>query len=109
MIDQGPETRIAEGGSVEHNQVVAISQVFQQALSEALEGRTDPHELALAMTAASMFAGTIAGTLISVGLLTDKDKRRVTEMMARNFRSGIDVGKRRAMRIAEEQFGVGHA
>lgn len=60
------------------------------------------------MTAAAIFSGTILGALIVTGAMRDQDKRRATQVMTRNFRNGIDVGKQRATRIFAQDV-AGHA
>jgi len=69
----------------------------------------DPEALSHAMTAAAIMAGTFCGQAIGCGLMKEQDKRRATDIAARNFRSGIDIGKRQTARIAAEMPVAGRA
>lgn len=70
----------------------------------------DPRDaLTVLLTAASMFSGANAGTLMAMGAFTRQDTRRVVEAASRNFREGMKVGEARAFRVAGEQAGFGHA
>lgn len=70
---------------------------------EAGEGEADPNASGKLMCALSMFAGSICGELIGVGLVPEQQKRKIAESMSRNFRSGIDAGKRKVARVAAEE------
>ncbi len=50
------------------------------------------------MTAAVHFAGGLLGQLIVIGAAKEQDKRRATEAAATNFRAGIEIGRRSALR-----------
>lgn len=72
----------------------------------------EPDRLAAAsmiLTAGAVLSGGMFGRLLVVGAATEKDKRRAAEAAAKNFRSGIDIGKRAALRVEADMFGVGHA
>lgn len=102
--DDGPTYRVAEQGDPMFDRTTALVDVFREALA-VVTPTPDHNDLITAMTAACVFAGTLAGTLIGTGLLRDQDKRRLVKNMEHNFRQGIDIGKRRALNIAAEQFG----
>ncbi|MBB5684319.1 hypothetical protein [Sphingobium boeckii] len=96
----------AGSGSAEHLEMIELVEVIRQATMHVIRDVDDPAmKSSILMAAAATFAGTIMGHMIVAGLLHDQDKKRVTDAMARNFRTGIDVGKRRAMRVACDEFG----
>lgn len=99
----GPDLRIATAGDDEFAQIIAMVEVIHKAtaplISESLNARQAHGYL---MVAAAMFAGSICGSMIVLGDVRDQDKKRMTDSMARNFREGIDVGKRRTARILTE-------
>jgi hypothetical protein len=103
MSDEA-ELRVASFGDPQHTETIELAECIRAAVAEYLGHSSDPNRISVAMTAACMFAGSLLGTLIVSGIARDQDKRRVTESMMRNFRSGIDVGKHKALRIATEQF-----
>lgn len=108
MIDEIGLAQV-EQGSPEQEQIVEITELFRKVLTDAGIVWTDPFYAPLVMTAASSFAGMVFGTLIVMGVADDKDKRRITESMAHNFREGIKVGKTRAARIEQESGMTGRA
>jgi hypothetical protein len=98
MTDE-PELRAAIGD--ERNEVMLWVETFRMTVA----GNSDPsdiQQLGYAMAAASIFAGTLLGKLIVAGLVDEKDKRRMTESMAKNYRSGIDIGRKAGLRVAAE-------
>ncbi|MHA3791473.1 hypothetical protein [Sphingomonas sp. YL-JM2C] len=108
MADQKPLIRAEDGGAL-HVEIVKMVQFLHEASRPLFEGASDViGDRSKLMSAAATFAGAIFGELIIAGVVTDQDKRRGAEVMARNFRSGIDAGKRMALRVATEKFG-GHA
>lgn len=100
----GFNMREAGQGQAGHDETVHLMEMFRAVLA-TVQPEPGANELSIAMTAACTFAGTMFGTLIVAGVATDQDKRRVTEAMMRNFRSGIDIGKRKALDVAARQFG----
>jgi len=104
MSDDEFKTFMVSHGDKKHEETVLWAETFRLAFT-ANSDPNDTDALAEAMTGAILFAGTLFGTSIIAGLADDKDKRRAVEAMARNFRTGIDVGKARALRIATDQFG----
>lgn len=99
------EMREADRGDRE--EIQRMVEIYRFATSQLIDAE-DPNQISMAMAAACTFAGCMFGTLIIAGLAKDGDKRRVTESMMTNFRSGIDIGKQSALTIAAEEFG-GHA
>lgn len=70
----------------------------------------DPNRMAKMIAAAGIFAGIQFGTLIAMGIASDKDQSRVNSIVSSNFRKGIDIGKQHAVRAAEiVAGGIGHA
>jgi hypothetical protein len=69
----------------------------------------NPDAISHAATAAAIMAGTFFGNAIIGGLATDQDKRRAGEAFARNFKVGINIGKRQGERAAAEMPVGGHA
>jgi hypothetical protein len=99
------EMRVAAAGDAQHARLVAMVEMFSAALAAFVgENDGDPNELGLAIAAASMFAGTLFGSLIVAGIAKDRDTRRVAKGVDRNFRTGIDVGKERALRVITENY-----
>lgn len=96
------QLQTATSGSPEHERIVQMIEIFRASLAACEVHWTDPMEASFVMTAASMFAGSVFGTLIATGVAEEKDKRRITESMAHNFREGIKAGKLRAERIRAE-------
>jgi hypothetical protein len=103
MADQDIQLRMTQQGDPEFAEVVMFAEAIRAALAPLI--MDDPNRVAKAMTAACMFAGTMFGTLIVMGLATDQDTKRTADSMRANFRSGIDVGKKRALRLEAEMFG----
>lgn len=64
-----------------------------------------PASLSAAQTATAIYCGAMFGHMIIAGLARDADKRRATETFAKNFREGIEIGKRHALRVATSEFG----
>ena len=61
----------------------------------------DPNRIAMMHAAAAVFSGILFGELIAMGDASDQDKRRAADGVAKNFRIGIDIGKRHTLRVAE--------
>lgn len=105
-----PHSFVAEHDSPEHALVVHLCEMFRMAVAATCPDEdAAPKFNSIAMTAACMFAGSLFGTMLYAGLARPQDKRRVTEAMMRNFRSGIDVGLRRGARVEKEMGGSGQA
>ncbi|WP_314716624.1 hypothetical protein [Sphingobium yanoikuyae] len=96
------ELQTIEAGAAEFERIIGYCELFRSALINAGVDFEDLQEHALIMTAASTFAGTMFGHMIAGGIVRDQDKRRAVDMMSRNFRNGIDVGKSRAVRHLAE-------
>lgn len=93
-------------GDSQFDQIVELAEFLRLNFVAAMpEDAGTPEGQALAMTAAEVFSGILFGGLIIGGVVSDQDKRRAADMAARNFRTGVDIGKRRALRIAAEQRG----
>lgn len=90
-------------------ETIEIVQFLQLATLRFLGDGTDPTRISLLASAAAMFAGTQLGTLIVAGLLPEQHKKRSVDMMAKNIREGIEVGRRRAMRVMHREMGGGNA
>ncbi|WP_047168882.1 hypothetical protein [Rhizorhabdus histidinilytica] len=85
-----------------HRELWDIVIFLDAATKPLLKDASDPAQaMSMLMTAAAHFAGGILGKLIVAGVASDRDKRRAVEAMAANFRAGIDVGKRAAMRTVK--------
>jgi ABC-type methionine transport system ATPase subunit len=105
-IDEGAQIRPIAANSSEHAKIAAICMHLEQVTAPLIAEAADQVELTSQMiTAACTFAGTLFGKLIIAGVATDQDKRKATEVAAKNFRSGIEIGKKAAMRVACEEFG----
>lgn len=95
--------KLLDAGSADHDSIIQMVEIYRMATVANMAGEgTDPNELARAMVAAVIYAGSIFGALIVAGFATDQDKRRACDSMVRNFRSGIEVGKIKATRLAKE-------
>jgi hypothetical protein len=55
------------------------------------------------ITAAALFAGMTLGHMIALGVAKEQDKRRAREVLLKNFRNGIDLGKQEARKAMLEQ------
>jgi hypothetical protein len=55
------------------------------------------------VTAAALFAGITLGHMIALGVAKDQDKRRAGQAVLKNFRNGIELGKREARKAILEQ------
>jgi len=98
------ELLIARPGDADHVRIAEMCEYLREASAMLLDA--DPDRLkahSLMMTAACTFSGIIFGTLLSAGIAREQDKKRAADMAATNFRTGIDIGKRRAARILTEQ------
>ena len=106
-MSEEAKLRVAEPGSPEQATVIDMVEFIRAATVPLLEPIDDdwPNRSALLMTALSMFAGALLGALIVADVAKDQDKKRITDSMAKNFRAGIDVGKRRAARVLADEYG----
>lgn len=103
-MSEGPDLRIAEGADRETVMaMIDFLHTVTQPLRFGGDGLPDPNESGKLMCALAMFAGSICGELIGVGLVPDAQKKKLTDSMARNFRSGIDAGKRKVARVAAQE------
>lgn len=62
-----------------------------------------PMNQSFALTASAIFAGMTVGHMIALGTMKDQDKRRAGQVVLKNFRSGIDLGKNEARKAMLEQ------
>lgn len=86
-----------------HVELAERARMFELFALPMIKEAADPYaEMSALMTAAMVFAGTTFGKLIVAGLATEGDKRRTVEAAAANFRTGIDIGKRAALRAVVE-------
>lgn len=102
--DESAELLVAKAGDPDHTRIAEMCEYLREASAMLLND--DPDRLkahSLMMTAACTFSGIIFGSLLSAGIAREQDKKRAAEMAASNFRTGIDIGKRRAARILTEQ------
>lgn len=90
------QTVVRQAGEAQSQRAVALVNLYQSTTRMAVPD-PDPDSLSEAMTAAAIFAGTIFGQLLVAGLVNEGDKRRAGEAMLKNFRAGIDLGRRKAM------------
>lgn len=95
------KTITAGVGSPDFDDILAMADAMRESIVPGFDW-SDPHTMAKAITAAAMFAGTMFGQSIVVGIAKDGDRRRAGEMVLTNFRQGIAAGKRRGYRIAAE-------
>lgn len=84
-------------GDPHFDRAIQFVEAFRGAIADMLFD--DAQDLAIAQSAACLFAGMIFGTMIVGGMVEERDKRRAGEVALNAFREGIKVGKRRAMRI----------
>ena len=108
--------RTFAGDTPEAAEIMTLVEVWRRAFaqSETIAGRgtpesINPNAVSYAATAAAIMAGTYFGNAIIGGLATDQDKRHATEAFVRNFKSGIEIGKRQGLRAAAEMPVGGHA
>ena len=108
--------RTLAGDTPQAAEIMAIVELWRAAFSksETMAGRgtpegINPDAISFAASAAAIMAGTFFGNAIIAGLATDQDKRRASEAFARNFKTGIEIGKRQGLRIAATMPVGGHA
>jgi hypothetical protein len=90
--------------------VFVMADAIREALLPFMNEDQLPLLISLSMTAAATYAGIQIGTLIAIGVARDQDKKRMVDMMARNVRNGIDIGKKNTFSAAEKVCGeAGHA
>src|SRR5690606_18069480 len=104
--------KVSVGGTAEFERIMQI-------MSSMLTAAADDHQkhgdlgqeqhFVLTTAAAGVLAGYLTGVLIATGPLRDRDKRRSGEMLMRNFRQGIRIGKLSVMNVAGRIVGEGHA
>ena len=111
-----PELRLLKGDTQQAEEIMEIVNLWRAVFAQAemIAGRgtaeaIDPNRMSAAMTAAAIMAGGFLGNMIVAGLATEQDKRRVTESFTRNFRSGIEIGRRQGLRVAAAMPVGGHA
>lgn len=111
-----PQLRVFQGDTPQAEEIMEIANLWRAvfAQAEALAGRGTPEtidvdRMSIAMTAAAIMSGTFFGNLLAGGLANEQDKRRVTESFTRNFRSGIDIGRRQGERVIGQMPVGGHA
>lgn len=94
----------------EGQMVFAMADAIREAMLPFMNEHELPHLISMSMTAAATYAGIQIGTLIAIGVARDQDKKRMVDMMTRNVRNGIDIGKKNTFRAAERVCGeAGHA
>lgn len=98
------KVRVLEQGDEQFDEMAIAVELYRSIMAAAVESPT-PNDLSTHMSAAMVFAGTIFGSMIIGGIVRDQDKRRAVESAAHNFREGIEIGKRRALRIMQEEMG----
>lgn len=104
--DESLKVKMGTPGDPMFDACFAMMDAMREALVPHLLGFDDPRDgLSVAMTAGSMFAGSHAGTLMTIGALRSQDRKRVVDAAIRNFRQGIDFGLQRGMRLFTEQAG----
>jgi len=108
--------RTLAGDTPQAAEIIAIVELWRAAFakSETMAGRgtpegVSPDAISFAASAAAVLAGTYFGNAIIAGLATDQDKRRASEAFARNFKTGIEIGKRQGLRVAASMPVGGHA
>ncbi len=63
----------------------------------------DPQNHSFALTGAAIFAGTLFGQMVALGLCRPQDQRRAGELVLKNFRSGATAGRRVVARMSSDQ------
>lgn len=107
--DDEMKVGLAQLGDPEFETIIGMVEHLRASTVDLILGAPDPiHAHAQLMTACAMYAGTLFGTLLVAGNAKEQDKRRAAETVTRNFRTGIDVGRRRGMRVAASDV-AGHA
>lgn len=105
MAEPAKLTSAAPGDPIFDLCIEAMNRM-REATIEIVGRAGDPRDgLTILMTAASMFGGTMAGTLMAMGELRRQDQRRVVESASHNFREGIKHGIARGLRIGHEVSG----
>lgn len=91
--------REIRGDDPRHAALAERTQIFEMFALPMIKNAPDPlEEMSMLITAAMVFAGMTFGKLIVAGAAAEGDKRRTVEAAAKNFRTGIDIGKRAATR-----------
>jgi hypothetical protein len=97
------------GDDPRHQSIVDLVIALEKAAWAHLANRPDRLEAAaMILTAGAVLSGSMFGRMLIAGAAGEKDKRRAADACAKNFRSGIGVGKQAALRVGAEKFG-GHA
>lgn len=105
-MNDGPEIRHAELGDPMFELCFEAMEAMRQATLFVASRMDDPRDaITVVMTAASMFSGMQAGTLLATGALRNQDKARTAAAAATNFREGMKAGQIRGLRLATEEFG----
>lgn len=98
------EMRMRIGGQADQDEIREMCDLLRAAAAPILApdaDSIDPNQIAKMHAAAAVFSGILFGQLIAMGAATDGDKRRAAEGAATNFRTGIELGKRHVMYVAE--------
>lgn len=106
MSDQPVDMKTGAPGDPMFDACFRVMDLMREATAAFVEQQPDPRDgLTIVMTAAAIFAGVQAGTLMAMGELRQQDRRRLGEAALHNFRQGIDFGLNRGLRIATEEGG----
>jgi hypothetical protein len=105
----GEEVKTFIGGAAEHEQMQTMVGLMRLALAPIFNADPDdiPMHQSMAITSAAVFAGMTVGHMIAFGTMKDQDRRRAGELVLKNFRTGIDLGKSEARQAMLEQLPAG--
>ncbi len=105
-MDSPEVFREISGADPRHDRIADLCVEMERAAYAFLADYPDKLEAAsFILTAGAVVSGSMFGRLVIAGAATDQDRRRAAEGCARNFRSGIDVGKRAALRALTDEIG----
>jgi hypothetical protein len=91
-----------------HQQIASLVIELERHAYAVLADADPLHATSVILTAGAVLSGSMFGRLLMTGAADQKDKRRAAEAAARNFRTGIDIGKRAATRVLSTNV-AGHA
>ena len=104
MIDEAL-IYVASSGSDQHDRIIEYAEIMRAVTAPIMTDSADPlAESALVMAAAAMFAGTLYGQMVAIGLEADTPRRLrlASESAANNFKSGATAGKVGVARLMKE-------
>lgn len=98
------DMEMRQAGIAEKDELFAMCDALREAAIPFVArdlASVDPNRIAMMTAAAGIFSGILFGELIAMGVAQDRDRKRVIDSLGKNFKSGVDIGKKHAFRVAE--------